>query len=31
LKQSALCAKHQREVARAIKRSREIGLMAYNA
>jgi len=29
VKQTALCAKHQRAVARAIKRAREIGLMSY--
>ena len=29
VKQSALCAKHQRMITRAIKRSREIGLLSY--
>lgn len=29
-KQSALCAKHQRAVARAMKRSREIGLVPFS-
>lgn len=31
VKQSSLCAKHQRAVARAIKTAREIGLLPYNA
>lgn len=29
VKQSALCAKHQRLVTKAIKRAREIGLLSY--
>ena len=31
LKQSCLCAKHQRAIAIAIKRAREIGLVPYTA
>lgn len=27
---SGLCARHQREVAKAIKRAREVGLMPYS-